>query len=350
MAMTSDPAFEAQVNRRLRLGLRDRWYCIATSWEIGDKPVAMTRLGEKLVLWRDESGTVHVQEDYCPHRGAAFSLGFVTQGKITCAYHGVQADGDGVVTAVPALPDCHMVGQKLVRTYPSFEQYQGIFAYFGSDPEAAPPPYELPIELTSPDWAGVLHAGNWGGNHMYVWENLADPMHAPYLHGNSFTLASGTRSDMIKLRDTDQGFEVFREGQKGVNFDWAEVVRTSGMYVRVAIPYPPAGGPGGILRILCYVTPIDEDNARIFFWRMRQSSGWQRDMWRLLYRTRLVHLADQVLEQDRLAVESMPKWPARENLYQHDNGLVRLRRQMRRDAESQIRREVETHEREPVGA
>ena len=60
------------VTEMLRLGLRNKWYCIAPSSEVKDQPIALTRLGERLVLWRDGGGKVHVQEDLCPppRRGA----------------------------------------------------------------------------------------------------------------------------------------------------------------------------------------------------------------------------------------------------------------------------------------
>lgn len=60
----------------LSLGLRNRWHPVLSSWEIESNPVGITRLGENLVLWRDEDGKVHALEDRCPHRGARLSLGW----------------------------------------------------------------------------------------------------------------------------------------------------------------------------------------------------------------------------------------------------------------------------------
>ena len=104
--MSTDHTVEFEVLSLLQGELRNYWYCIAASWEVGDKPVAVTRLGEKLVLWRDQSGKVHVQEDQCPHRAAALSSGAVVDGLLTCGYHGVQIDGEGRVADVPAYREC----------------------------------------------------------------------------------------------------------------------------------------------------------------------------------------------------------------------------------------------------
>ena len=145
-------------------------------------------------------------------------------------------------------------------------------------------PFELPEELTSPEWVGFLHANCWGGNYQYVLDNLMDPLPATYLHGDTYTLSGGSKSDKIKVKEGTHGFEVFPEAQLGENFDWISFNDTGGYWCRVEIPYPPSAGSGGILRIITFVTPIDGNSTRIHFWRQRQSSGWQRDMWAFVYK------------------------------------------------------------------
>jgi hypothetical protein len=69
----------------------------------------------------------------------------------------------------------------------------------------------------------------------------------------------------------------------------------------------------------------------------RKVQGWMRDTWRFLYRNRLEARHWAVLEQDRIMMEQMEADAnERENLYQHDIGLVRLRRHLRRQAQEQI--------------
>ena len=92
-----------------------------------------------------------------------------------------------------------------------------------------------------------------------------------------------------------------------------------------------------MLRIMCFTTPIDENSTQIHFWRMRKVQGWQADLWRFLFKTRLEALAEEVLEQDRLMVEALPPFPPPENLYQHDIGVTRIRRIFRQAAEAQAR-------------
>jgi phenylpropionate dioxygenase-like ring-hydroxylating dioxygenase large terminal subunit len=37
--------------------IRDQWYVVLESAEIGRRPAGFLRMGERLVFWRDDSGT-----------------------------------------------------------------------------------------------------------------------------------------------------------------------------------------------------------------------------------------------------------------------------------------------------
>jgi hypothetical protein len=107
--------------------------------------------------------------------------------------------------------------------------------------------------------------------------------------------------------------------------------------MRLAIPYPKTGGPGGPFTIIGSYTPNGGRTAGVFHWRCRQLQGWQRDTWRFLYKNRLEERHWRVLEQDRVAMEHMePDANQREHLYQHDMGVVRLRRTLKTLAKQQL--------------
>ena len=42
-----------QIDRRVALGPVNRWWPIAASWMLTDKPMGLTRLGEKIAVWRE---------------------------------------------------------------------------------------------------------------------------------------------------------------------------------------------------------------------------------------------------------------------------------------------------------
>jgi phenylpropionate dioxygenase-like ring-hydroxylating dioxygenase large terminal subunit len=218
------------------------------------------------------------------------------------------------------------------------EHYQAIWAYFGDGTESVPAPLDLPEELVSAEWTGVLHYDTWRGDYRYVIDNLCDPMHGPFLHGKTYTQSRGPRTDNVKVVEKPYGYEIFREGQRGVNLDWMEYVFAgSSAYARVEIPLPPNAGPGGPMGIIFYPTPVDAQHTRINVWRLRKVAGWQRDLWHFLFRTRIVTFVDAVLAQDIVALATMPPWPSAEHLYGHDAGLTRVRKHYRELARTQAR-------------
>lgn len=327
------------VEEYLELGLRDRWYPVLASWEVATSPVGITRLGENIVLWRDENGKIHALEDRCPHRGARLSLGWNLGDKVACWYHGVEVNGDGVVVDVPAVSDCPMTGQECVRSYPVQELNGAVFVWFGVDVNADPQPLELPEQLSGDDWSDFLCIADWKVNYQYAVDNVMDPMHGSYLHATSHSMSEGDKSADMEFRKTDTGFIFEKTGQTGVNFDWVEYGDTGGTWLRLSIPYKKEFGPGGVFWIVGFATPIDENNTRVFFWRCRQVEGWQRHTWRFLYRNYLEKLHWDVLEQDRIILEHLaPNAKDHEFLYQHDVGLARLRRIMNKEAKKQLNR------------
>lgn len=340
MATTDKKALiEARVNQ----GLRGQWYPVAKSVEIRDsRPYGTKMLGEKIVLWRDRAGRVQCIEDFCPHRGAPLSYGEVHEGNIGCRYHGVIVSGEGVVQRVPAMPECALEGRKAVKSYVTAEANDAVFVYVPSVERPEPPELVLPQEFDSPEWTGFLCTGIWETNYRYALDNLADPMHGCYLHAESFTLAYGSKQDLMKLDRTERGFRVERVGQTGENFDWTEFeVHPGSMFCFLDIPYPPAAGPGSFMRIIGFVLPLDETSCKVFFWRMRRVEGLARESWRFLYRARLEENHWNVLEQDRVMLEGMPDDARRrEMLYQHDLGVSRIRQILTRAAKSQIEAEL----------
>ncbi len=325
------------VDAVLEKGLKNLWYPICPSEHVKREPVSMRRLGMKLVFWRDAENVLHALEDHCPHRGAPLSKGIVMGDRIACGYHGVQVRADGVVTSVPGSPGCKLEGARAVRSF-HVREVQGAVWLYNSDTNIdAPPPLVLPEELTSDDYSSFLCYTEWKGDYRYVLDNVLDPMHGTYLHKQSHSMAEGQQQAKFVVRDTDIGFIFEKEGQRGVNFDWTEWADTGTHWMRLAIPYPKTGGPGATFTIIGSYTPISSTMSAVFHWRVRKLDGWQRDTWRFLYQNRLEARHWAVLEQDRDMLEFMePDANQREHLYQHDMGIVRLRRHLKNLAKAQI--------------
>lgn len=318
-------------------GLRNQWYAFCPSDFVAAGGIRrLRRLGVDWVLFRESDGTLRILEDRCPHRGAPLSLGQHLGDRLACQYHGVQVGGDGTVLAVPGMPGCNLEGKQLVHSLPVQEVGGAVLAYVGDDQHPEPVQLDLPERLTDPGIEAFLCYAEWKAPWRFAMENLLDPMHGTFLHRDSHSMSEGDTSARFRIRETERGFYFEKTDQRGVNFDWVEYCRTGVDWVDLEIPYPPTAGPGGSFGIVGMGTPIDADTSAVFFWRYRRVEGWQRDVWRFLYRTKLEERHWAVLEQDREMLEAMAADADQaENLYQHDLGVVRLRRFYRNLAEEQ---------------
>ncbi len=323
----------------LEIGLLNQWYLVARDTEIGNKPVALKRLNRDIVLWRDKSGKVQALDDFCPHRGARLSIGNICGGEIACAYHGVQLNGEGVVTATPPTPDSPFVGKKLARAYPCREAHGAIWVYFGDGLEQGPPPeLRFPDEFTSGEWSGFVDIRVFDANWQLVRDNQFDPIHGSYLHAGTHILNSGRKDAEMGFERQERGFVVWRKNQQGINLDrtWLIHFEGSGYWAITDLPYPRKEG-GGLGRLFRYPTPIDRKTTLVWNYRMQKMSGWKRDVWRFLYKNRGSDRGATVLEQDRVALAGIPADAIHyENLLQCDIGVAQIRRLYRQEAERQF--------------
>lgn len=329
---------EQTVEVVLATGLRNRWYavCPVSSVEAGAIR-RVTCLGEDWVLFRQPDGTLHMLADRCPHRGAPLSRGSHLGDRIACAYHGVQVDGTGTVASVPGMPGCKMEGRQLVRSLPVQELAGAVMAWFGDDGHTQPAPLQPPPALVDDEVSHFLCYAEWDTPWRFAMENVLDPMHGAFLHRQSHSMYSGSTTATFVVEELPDGFRFAKTDQQNVNFDWVEYHRSGIDWLHLAIPYPPSGGPGGPFGVVGMVTPATAASCKVFFWRYRRVSGWERDVWRFLYRTVIEERHWQVLEQDRELLQAMaPDADAHEHLYQHDLGVVRIRKLLREQARRQV--------------
>jgi phenylpropionate dioxygenase-like ring-hydroxylating dioxygenase large terminal subunit len=169
--------------RRAVLGFREHWYPVMFSRRLKRKPVAVTLLGEEVMLVRDR-GTVRAVHDRCPHRGIPLSLGRCEfAGTISCIYHGWTFDLESgkLVAALTDGPDSPIVGKVRVRTYPATERKSIVWVYVG---DKQPPPIEddVPNEVLRSDMFVAGRITVRGGNWRYAAENGFDEAHSKMLH------------------------------------------------------------------------------------------------------------------------------------------------------------------------
>ena len=147
---------------------------------------------------------------------------------------------------MPGSPGCKLEGSKATRHFPVEERAGAVFLYNSKESVDAPPPLVLPEQLTDDaQYASFLCYAEWKGDYRYVLDNVMDPMHGTFLHKQSHSMAEGDSMAKFGIRQTETGFVFEKEGQRNVNFDWTEWADTGTHWMRLEIPYPNTGGPGG---------------------------------------------------------------------------------------------------------
>ena len=63
---------------------------------------------QPMIMVRGQDRKVHVLYNRCPHRGARLSMGWNLGDHVACWYHGVEVNGQGTVTSVPAAANIRM--------------------------------------------------------------------------------------------------------------------------------------------------------------------------------------------------------------------------------------------------
>jgi nitrite reductase/ring-hydroxylating ferredoxin subunit len=108
--------------------------------EIGEtKPIHY--FGRDLVLWRDEEGTAHVNDAFCPHLGAHLGHGGKVVGcEIACPFHGWRFNADGDNTLIPYSDRLNAKGK--LPAYPVIERNGLLMVWY--HPDGAEPMWEIP--------------------------------------------------------------------------------------------------------------------------------------------------------------------------------------------------------------
>jgi phenylpropionate dioxygenase-like ring-hydroxylating dioxygenase large terminal subunit len=169
--------------------LRNAWYVAATVDELDSaRLLARTLLQEPIVFFRDvKTGKVVALEDRCCHRGAPLSLGEVSQAGLTCGYHGLVFDSDGICIDIPGAHG-RIPASARVKSYVVAERGGFVWIWMGDRDRAAEhlipsiPHHSEEDDRLPRRSHGVMHAN---ANYVLFLENLMDLTHLPYVHKTS---------------------------------------------------------------------------------------------------------------------------------------------------------------------
>jgi len=172
--------------------IRNQWYVVLESKEVRDRPIGVTRMGEKLVFWRDTDQKVRCAFDRCPHRGVRLSLGKVHDGHLQCPFHGFEYDATGQCVLIPAEGrNSQPPAAMRLHSYPTHEAHGFIWIWWGENPpeDLEPPAFFNNLEDS-------FHYGSavdpWKAHYSRVIENQLDVAHLPFVHYN--TIGRGNRT------------------------------------------------------------------------------------------------------------------------------------------------------------
>lgn len=170
----------------------NQWYAILESSQVKHgHPVGVTRMGEKLVLWRDAQGHLSCLSDLCPHRGVALSAGRLIGECIECPFHGFQYDTAGRCRLIPANGRNASVPKAFqVKAYPVQEAHGLIYLWWGEPRQNYP---SLPwFESIGEDFYSSTVRDHWHTHYSRAIENQLDVAHLPFVHHN--TIGRGNRT------------------------------------------------------------------------------------------------------------------------------------------------------------
>ena len=169
---------------------------LARSDEVATRPLRVDALGRSFVVFRGESGAVHVLDSTCPHQGADLSLGRVRGECLECPFHRWQFDGGGQVTHVPY--NDSLKKSLRTRSWETHEAYGFVSIFFGEQRHALPR-FEA-IDSGELTWRGDYDAGVVRMHIIEFAENSVDFQHFAPLHGEMFVPWTGVRVPGVRVR------------------------------------------------------------------------------------------------------------------------------------------------------
>ncbi|MBT3552140.1 MAG: aromatic ring-hydroxylating dioxygenase subunit alpha [Rhodospirillaceae bacterium] len=161
--------------------IRNAWYIAGWASEVSsDHLLARTFLGEPVIMYRAENGSVAALEDRCCHRHAPLSKGRLEGDAVRCMYHGLKFDPSGQCIEIPG--ETNVPANYRVRGYPLTEKQNLLWIWMGDTDLADPSDIVDWPYLDDEAWRfteGYLH---YQASYLLGIDNFLDFSHLPYVH------------------------------------------------------------------------------------------------------------------------------------------------------------------------
>jgi len=171
----------------------NQWYVVLESKEVRQsKLYGVTRLGEKMLFWRDRQGNLACLVDQCPHRGVALSAGKLVGDCVQCPFHGFEYDSTGRCRLIPANGRVAEVPKVFkARAYPVRELHSLVYLWWGEPCDVYPPVPDFEY-MRDPNLVYASTTDLWHTHYSRAIENQLDVVHLPFVHYN--TIGRGNRT------------------------------------------------------------------------------------------------------------------------------------------------------------
>ncbi len=280
--------------------LLHNWHVVAHSQDLQPGTVLQKRLlGEDIVLWHNGDQALAWQ-DFCPHRGARLSLGWIEKDNLVCPYHGLAFNTDGKCVLVPATPDQPPPARACIQTYHIQERHGMLWVCLGT------PQNDIPA---IPDWedpsfrkilCGPYH---FNSSPLRVIENLIDPTHFAFVHKGIFADSRRPEVTHYDLESHPDGIS-FKFGiweLDPASGDPSAPMFFATYQYRLCQPllgyFQRRGDNDSCMNLFFMVTPVDEEECVLSFWVVEN----------FLYKipdSAFVAMENQIMSQDKVIVES----------------------------------------------
>lgn len=248
--------------------INNQWYAVLSSKELKkNKLLGVTRLSEKLVFWRDETGAVHCIFDKCCHRGASLSTGQFVDGHVECPFHGFQYDSTGKVTYIPANGRQSKVPEHFrVHTYLVKEAYGFIWLWYGDQNGDVP---EIPFfEDLKEGFSFGEFSETWHVHYTRAIENQLDVVHLPFVHKTTIGRGDNklVHGPVVKWKDNLMTFYVKNEQDKGQSPQApSDIIDYENLFsLQFQMPNTWQNRISDQVRIVAAFVPIDAENTHIY--------------------------------------------------------------------------------------
>ena len=267
------------------------------SEDVVEQPRPFLLLDEHLVAFRDREGVV-VFNDLCIHRGTALSLGSITDGRLTCPYHGWEYDRTGACVHIPSLPSGGSIPRKARAVVYRAEERYGMVWVALDEPVA-------PI----PDWPHVTDgdsayesflAGRW------VWkssagraiENGMDFSHFNFVHKGLTVLADGPIIKEHTVREVPGGM--------AYEYDDSLITRKYRVHIPFVLHDEKVQRDGATSVVTIIATPRTSTTTEVYTFTTRNhaSAVALKGAGQVQDREAVRVAIEEVFDQDRRIVES----------------------------------------------